>query len=114
MGELLLTIQKQHGNQYTSATSSDIEKAKTKTKTEITSEMGMTRNQVSQYQQMADNPEVVCSQIVFQTSASSFVRWQTPINDYRAFSTPMQHQTSGVFTTQKENPHKYNVETTIA
>lgn len=57
MGELLLTIQKQHGNQYTSATSSDIEKAKTKT--EITSEMGMTKDQVSQYQQMAQNPEAV-------------------------------------------------------
>lgn len=31
MGELLLTIQKQTGNQYTSASSSNAEKAKTKT-----------------------------------------------------------------------------------
>ena len=57
MGELLLQIQKRSGNQYTSATSTDIEKAKTKT--EITSEMGMSKDQVSQYQQMAQNPEAV-------------------------------------------------------
>lgn len=57
MGELLLQIQKQTGNQYTSAFSRDDEKAKTKT--EITSEMGMTKDQVSQYQQMAQNPEAV-------------------------------------------------------
>lgn len=57
MGELLLQIQKQSGNQYTNASSSNIEKAKTKT--EITSEMGMSKDQVSQYQQMAQNPEAV-------------------------------------------------------
>ena len=57
MGELLLQIQKQSGNQYTSAFPTDAEKQKTKT--EITSEMGMTSQQVSQYQQMAQNPEAV-------------------------------------------------------
>ena len=57
MGELLLQIQKQNGNQYTSASPTDAEKQKTKT--EITSEMGMTSQQVSQYQQMAQNPEAV-------------------------------------------------------
>lgn len=62
MGELLLNIQKQTGNQYTSATSSNVEKAKTKT--EITSEMGMTKDQVSQYQQMAQNPEAVQAAII--------------------------------------------------
>ena len=60
MGELLLTIQKDtsfHGNQHREVTSTGIEN--TKTKTEITSEMGMTKDQVSQYQQMAQNPEAV-------------------------------------------------------
>ena len=57
MGELLLQIQKQSGNQYTSATPTDAEKQKTKT--EITAEMGMSSQLVSQYQQMAQNPEAV-------------------------------------------------------
>lgn len=57
MGKLLLQIQKQSGNQYKNASSNHDEKAKTKT--EITSEMGMTKDQVSQYQQMALNPEAV-------------------------------------------------------
>lgn len=58
MGELLLTIQTQQGRRTDVQTSSsNIEEVKTKT--EITSEMGMTKDQVSQYQQMAQNPEAV-------------------------------------------------------
>lgn len=58
MGELLLQIQKQSGgvNQYNK---DDFSRNGEKTKTEITSEMGMTKDQVSQYQQMAQNPEAV-------------------------------------------------------
>ena len=58
MGELLLQIQKQSGgvNQYNK---DDFSNRVEKTKTEITSEMGMTKDQVSQYQQMAQNPEAV-------------------------------------------------------
>ena len=60
MGELLLQIQKQSGGDrksinFQNPTSADYEK----TKTQITSEMGMTSQQVSQYQQMAQNPEAV-------------------------------------------------------
>lgn len=52
MGELLLTIQKHQGN---SSRAND----EFKTKREITSEMGISKDQVSQYQQMAQNPEAV-------------------------------------------------------
>lgn len=55
IGELLLAIPKQTANQYTDANSSGVEKAKS----EVVSEMGYTKDEVSQYQQMAKNPEVV-------------------------------------------------------
>lgn len=54
MGELLLQIQKQSG-----ANNFSRDNEKLKTKTEITAEMGISKDQVSQYQQMAQNPEAV-------------------------------------------------------
>lgn len=57
IGEILLNIPKQTGNQYTSASSEGMEKAKTKA--EVTEEMGYTRHEVSDYQRMAQNPAVV-------------------------------------------------------
>jgi len=57
IGEILLSIPKQTGNQYTSASSEGMEKAKTKA--EVTEEMGYTRHEVSDYQRMAQNPAVV-------------------------------------------------------
>lgn len=57
IGEILLAIPKQTGNQYTSANSEGNEKAKSKTET--VSEMGYTRDEASRYQQMAKNPDVV-------------------------------------------------------
>lgn len=52
MGELLLQIQKGSGHYSKSENQPPL-------KNTITAEMGMTRNQVSQYQQMAQNPEAV-------------------------------------------------------
>lgn len=60
VGELLLQIQKDtsfHGNQHKEVNPHHTETPKTKG--EITAEMGMTSQQVSQYQQMAQNPEAV-------------------------------------------------------
>lgn len=57
MGELLLQIQK-HSGARTDLTSLPYGK-EVRTKTEITAEMGMNPKQVSQYQQMAQNPEAV-------------------------------------------------------
>ena len=57
IGEILLSIPKQTGNQYTSASSEGMEKAKTKA--EVTEEMGYTRHEVSDYQRMAQNPAIV-------------------------------------------------------
>lgn len=64
MGELLLEIPKATANQYTNGTdlnesafSTHLEKPKSKS--EITAEMGVTKDQVSQFQQMALNPEAV-------------------------------------------------------
>ena len=57
IGEILLSIPKQTGNQYTSASSTPIEKAKTKSET--ISEMGYSKDQASDYQRMAQNPAVV-------------------------------------------------------
>lgn len=57
IGEILLSIPKQTGNQYTSASSSGVEKAKTKAET--VEEMGYSRMQVSDYQRMAQNPAIV-------------------------------------------------------
>lgn len=57
IGELLLTIPKASGNQYTSAFSADGEKAKSKAET--IKEMGYGKNEASDYQRMAQNPEIV-------------------------------------------------------
>lgn len=57
IGELLLAIPKQSGNQYTSANSAQVEKAKSKSET--IKEMGYTKDEASDYQRMAQNPEVV-------------------------------------------------------
>ena len=53
IGELLLRIPKKTGNQYTSANSTRVEKAK------VAEEMGYSKDDVSDYQRMAQNPEVV-------------------------------------------------------
>lgn len=57
VGELLLQIEKAQGKRTDITSSTGNEEVKTKT--EITTEMGMTKDQVSQYQQMAQNPDVV-------------------------------------------------------
>lgn len=57
IGELLLSIPKASGNQYTSAFSGDGEKAKSKAET--IKEMGYGKNEAADYQQMAKNPEIV-------------------------------------------------------
>ena len=57
IGELLLAIPKASGNQYTSAFSADGEKAKSKSET--IKEMGYGKNEASDYQRMAQNPEIV-------------------------------------------------------
>lgn len=57
IGELLLAIPKQTGNQYTSANSMQVEKAKSKT--EVVKDMGYSKDEASDYQKMAKNPEVV-------------------------------------------------------
>lgn len=53
IGELLLSIPKGTGNQYTSANSTRVEKAK------VVEKMGYSKDDVSDYQRMAQNPEVV-------------------------------------------------------
>ena len=58
MGELLLRIQTAQGRRTDLGTSSTpLEEVKTKT--EVTESMGLTRDQVSQYQQMALHPEAI-------------------------------------------------------
>lgn len=57
IGELLLEIPKASGNQYTSANSTHVEKAKTKSET--VKAMGYTKDEAADYQQMAKHPEVV-------------------------------------------------------
>ena len=58
IGELLLSIPTASGKRTDLATSSD-RKEEVKTKTETVKEMGYSKNDVSDYQQMAQNPEVV-------------------------------------------------------
>lgn len=55
IGEILLAIPKKSANQYGSANSTTVEKAKS----EVASEMGYSKDQVSDYQRMAENPDVV-------------------------------------------------------
>lgn len=57
IGEIMLSIQKQSNNQYTIASSGQVEKAKTKT--EMAKEQGYSKDQVSEYQRLAQNPEIV-------------------------------------------------------
>lgn len=56
IGEILLSIPKQSGRP---AENSSDDTEKLKTKSEVASEMGYTRHDVSDYQRMAQNPEVV-------------------------------------------------------
>ena len=58
IGELLLSIPTASGKRTDLETSSD-RKEEVKTKTETVKEMGYSKNDVSDYQQMAKNPEVV-------------------------------------------------------
>lgn len=90
MGELLLQIQKQSGNQYTNASSSNVEKAKTKT--EITSEMGMSKDQVSQYQQMAQNPEAVQAAIQKAIENGDVVSRSQVMKEIRSAKEELQEQ----------------------
>lgn len=55
IGELLLAIPKATGNQYTSANSTQVEKAKSA----VISSMGYSKDEASDYQRMAQNPEAV-------------------------------------------------------
>lgn len=57
IGEILLSIPKATGNQYTSASAEHT--AKAKTKAEAISEQGYERHEAHDYQQMAKYPEVV-------------------------------------------------------
>ena len=57
IGEILDKLPRATGNQYTSANSTQVEKAKTKTET--ISEMGYSKDEASDYQQMAKNQEIV-------------------------------------------------------
>lgn len=60
IGEILLSIPKNtsyHGNQHQEVTSSGVES--TKNKSEVVAEMGYSKDQVSDYQRMAQNPAVV-------------------------------------------------------
>lgn len=57
IGELLLTIPKQAGRPIENNSSNHVDKLPTKA--EVVSEMGYTRHEASDYQRMAQNPEVV-------------------------------------------------------
>ena len=57
IGELLLSIPKASGNQYTSASSERTEKAKHKS--DVITEMGYGKTEANDYEQMAKHPEVV-------------------------------------------------------
>ena len=74
MGKLLLQIQKQSGGDRRSDDFKNQDTLKfEKSKAEITSELGMTRHQVSDYQQMAQNPEAVQAAIQKASLGSLFV-----------------------------------------
>lgn len=72
IGELLLAIPKSsggdHGNQYTSAKNRDGSNFG-KTKSETIKEMGYSKDEASDYQQMAKNPEIV--QLVINTAVAN-------------------------------------------
>lgn len=70
IGELLLAIPKQTGNQYTTANSTQVEKAKSKSET--VKEMGYSKDEASDYQRMAQNPEIV-QKVIDQAVASGEV-----------------------------------------
>lgn len=80
MGELLLQIQKRSG-----ASNFSRDNEKLKSKSEITSEMGMTKDQVSQYQQMAQNPEAVQAAIQKAIENGDVVSRNQVMKEIRAF-----------------------------
>ena len=76
IGELLLTIPKATGNQYTSANSAHNEKAKSKSET--IKDMGYSKDEASDYQQMAKNPEVV-QRVIDDAIANGYVVTKTQV-----------------------------------
>lgn len=89
MGELLLTIQKQSGRPSENFSTHD---EKLKSKGEITAEMGMSANQVSQYQQMAQNPEAVQAAIQKAIDNGDVVSRNQVMKEIRSAKEEMKRQ----------------------
>lgn len=108
MGELLLQIQKQSGRPKENNFSTYDEKLKTKG--EITAEMGMTPNQVSQYQQMAQNPEAVQAAIAKAIENGDVVSRNQVMKEIRAIKAEIAEKDRRIAELQNRKPEVREVE----
>lgn len=100
MGELLLQIQKQQGRRKDLTSPTNAEKSKT----EITSEMGMTSQQVSQYQQMAQNPEAVQAAIQKAIENGDVVSRSQVMKEIRAIKTELAEKERKIAELENREP----------
>lgn len=90
IGEILLSIEKKTGNQYKNAFSGQPEKAPTKSET--VSEMGYSKNQVSEYQRLAQNPEIVQKVIDDAVKSGDIVTRTQVMKEIRSAKAELERQ----------------------
>lgn len=91
IGEILLSIQKSQGKRTDIETSSG-QPEEVKTKGEVISEMGYSRNQVSEYQRLAQNPEIVQRVIDDALTRGEVVTRKLVIEEIRSAKEEMKRQ----------------------
>lgn len=111
MGELLLQIQKSSGARTDLKTSSNNHE-EVKTKTEITSEMGMSKDQVSQYQQMALNPEAVQTAIQKAIERGDVVSRSQVMKEIRAIKEQLAEKDKKIAELEQMEPEVITKEVT--
>lgn len=91
IGEILLSIQKSQGKRTDIDTFSR-QPEEVKTKSEITSEMGYSKDQVSEYQRLAQNPEIVQKVIDDALMRGEVVTRKLVIEEIRSAKEEMKRQ----------------------
>ncbi len=109
IGELLLAIPKQTGNQYTSANSVRTEKAKS----EVITEMGYDRHEASDYQRMAKNPEVVQKVIEDALANGDVVTKSQVMKEIKALKDQMADRDRKIRDLESREPETRIVEKTV-
>lgn len=106
IGEILLSIPKQAGRPSENNFSEGVEKLKTKS--EITEEMGYTRHEVSDYQQMAKNPEVIQRVIKDALESGDVVTKTQVMREIRALKEEMRKKEESAKSVERNMLDEYD------